>query len=167
MKKSDKKVIGIDPGLTGAIVVFDGHNFEAHNMPLVVNGKDRRVSFDGVHEVIYDAVEGVPGTHIFLERAMPMAMGAKHAFNYGRDFAALEIAIELIETPVIYVEPGKWSKVMHQGVDSRLKPKAKSLVALKRLYPKLYGQVPTNRNGKLHEGIVDALLIAGYGLKLT
>jgi hypothetical protein len=78
---------------------------------------------------------------------------------------ALEIAVRQSGVPVVYVEPQKWTKVMHQGVSNDLKPKAKSLIALERLCPKIYPKVPTNKNGKLHDGVVDATLIASYGIR--
>lgn len=159
-QKTFNGVLGIDPGLKGALVFFDGvGKAEFFEMP-VSNG---RVDFDSVHELIYN----FPKAHIFLERAAPMAMGAKHAFNYGRDFAALENAIFLLFNSFTMVEPNKWAKEMHQGISNNLKPKAKSEIAVKRLFPKLIRSIPkTPRSKKLHDGMVDALLIAAYGCRV-
>lgn len=157
--------LGIDPGISGAFVLTDGSGFlKAWPMPLVVNGTDRTIDFDGVHELLTDLREDF-SFHIFLERAIPMAMGSKGAFNYGRGFAALEIAIQLIGIPVTYVEPAKWAKYMHEGLSTDLRPKAKSMMAAKRLYPKLVRVLPTNTKGVLQDGPIDALLIAGYGIR--
>lgn len=106
-------------------------------------------------------------THIYLERAMPMAMGAKHAFNYGRGFAAIEIAIQELKIPVTYIEPRKWQKEMFQGIDSRLKPKEQSLIAVERLFPQYLDSIPKRPKGKYHDGAVDALLIAEYGRRVS
>jgi hypothetical protein len=54
---------------------------------------------------------------------------------------------------------------MHEGVSSDLKPKAKSLIAAKRLYASLYAKLPKKPKGGDHDGYIDALLIAGYGLR--
>lgn len=158
--------LGIDPGFAGAFVLTDGEGFlKAWPMPLVViPGGDRTISFDGVHELLTEIFEQHL-VHVFLERAIPMAMGSKGAFNYGRGFAAIEIAIELIGMPVTYVEPAKWAKYMHEGLSTDLRPKAKSMMAVKRLYPKLVKVLPTNTKGALQDGPVDALLIAGYGIR--
>jgi hypothetical protein len=130
-------------------------------MPLKVGGKHKEVDFDAVRELL-----GNPNiTHIFLERAMALAMGSSHAFNYGRNFGFLEIAIKLSGLPVTYVLPKEWMKIMHEGISDDLKPKAKSLVALERLFPKLKDQLPKKPKGGMHDGFVDALLIAGYGLR--
>ena len=153
------KVIGIDPGLTGAIVVLNGEKFESFLMPIQEN-KD--VDFDQFRKIL----AGFEGGHVFLERAMPLAMGAKHAFNYGRGFMALELAIKLSGLAVTYVEPAKWVKLMHEGISKDLKPKAKSLIAVQRLFPNLIDKIPnTPKSGKMHEGVVDALLIAGFGAR--
>lgn len=158
--------LGIDPGFAGAFVLTDGESYlKVWPMPLVViPGGDRTIDFDGVHELLYNICEG-QRPHVFLERAIPMAMGSKGAFNYGRGFAAIEIAIQLIGVPVTYVEPAKWAKYMHEGLSTDLRPKAKSLMAVRRLYPKLVGVLPTNTKGTLMDGPVDALLIAGYGIR--
>lgn len=158
-------IVGIDPGNTGAIVALQGNKIKSFNMPVTKIGKSTEIDFQGIQDLLAGELLYITA-HFFVERAKPLAMGAKHAFNYGRGFAAIEIALLLAEVPVTYVEPTTWCKVMHEGISADFKPKVKSLVAVKRLYPKLVKQIPVNRNGKLHEGVVDALLIAGYGLRM-
>jgi len=157
------QVLAIDPGLKGGFVIFDGKKFKWWAMPVVDDGKDKLVEFDRVHEIL--SVEVNAGTHVFLERAVSFGMGTKGAFNYGRGFASVEIAIELVGLPVTYVEPGKWTKEMCAGISNDMKPKAKALVAVKRLYPKLVESLPRDKKGKILDGAVDALLIAAYGLR--
>ena len=158
----NRSVLAIDPGKSGALVWMNSKGaFEFFLMPLNSEGL---VSFDDVHEIIDDFATSYR-PHVYLERAVSFGMGTKGAFNYGRGFEALAIAVELTELPLTMVEPGKWSKVMHQGIDARLKAKEKSLIAMKRLYPKLISKVPQNRNGKMHDGVIDAILIAGYAIK--
>jgi hypothetical protein len=156
-------LVGIDPGLSGGIVFMSDTLFDPYEMPIIENGKDKEIDFDKFHNLI-----GIDcKMHIFLERAVPMAQGSKAAFNYGRGFAALEIAIKMSKHPVTYVEPAKWAKVMHDGISADLKPKAKSLIALKRLFPQYVNRIPHSpKSKKIHEGIMDATLIAGYGSRL-
>lgn len=164
-KLSRKTVLGIDPGLAGAFVLFDGKDFASFEMPVANSGKDKFVEFDAVHELLTHLTGTNTDLHVYLERAVSFGMGTKGAFNYGRGFAAIEIAIELLKMPVTYVEPGKWTKEMHAGISGDLKPKAKSLIAAKRLFPKLVGQLPKGKKGKILDGPIDALLIAAYGLR--
>lgn len=159
------KVLGIDPGIHGALVVTDHITLESHPMPIETNGKDKLISFAGIHRLLQAIKKRHGLLPVFVERAVPMAMGSKHAFSYGRGFEALLIALGLHEYSITLVEPARWAKEMHQGVSADLKTKAKSLIAVKRLYPKLVKSLPTKPKGGLHDGPIDALLIAGFGLR--
>jgi hypothetical protein len=164
-------VLGIDPGIQGAFVLTDGKTFRHWDMPLKVEGKNKSVNFDGVYDIlkshIYENEEVTAhgSLHIFLERAVSFGMGTNSAFTYGRGFGFLEIAIKLAGLPVTQVSPKEWTKVMHEGISADLKPKVKSLIAIERLYPQLHSQLPRKPKGGLMEGPVDALLIAGFGLR--
>jgi hypothetical protein len=163
-----KNVIGIDPGNSGALVLLGKEVFEFSLMPLKQDGKSSVVDYRGLEKSIAALASKVSGQvdMVFLERAYAGGMGATSAFNYGRGFATLELVVELLDLPVTYVEPAKWTKVMHQGISKDLKPKAKSVIAAKRLFPKEFRMVPVGpKSGKPHEGILDALLIAGYGMR--
>lgn len=154
-------VLGIDPGLTGAIVLLEKDKFRFWEMPLKNKIEIDFVAVRRIFQMVDDKVK--LHIHVFLERAVSFGMGTKGAFNYGRGFATLEIALIDLDLPYTLVEPGKWTKVMHAGIEADLKPKAKSVIAVERLFPKFAKEIPRNRNGKFHEGIMDALLIGGYG----
>lgn len=151
----DIGVWGVDPGLTGAFVFLEGSIMHFYKMPL---NALKEPDFHAVAEIL-SKHDG----HVFLERAIPFAMPSGAAFNYGRGFMVLELAIKLSGLPVTYVEPAKWTKAMHQGISADLKPKNKSVIAVERLYPHFLGVIPKAKTGKLNEGVVDALLIAGFG----
>ncbi len=161
------QVLGIDPGLAGAICLTDGRRAKFWFLPLVVEGKDRSISYRSLkpllNKLAHDHAEN--GLHVFLERAVPFAMGSKGAFNYGRGFEAVTIALSEAGLTVTLIEPQKWAKEMHEGISNDLTPKVRSGIALKRLYPHLVGQVPVKPKGGFQEGPMDALLIAGYGLR--
>ena len=156
-------VLGIDPGLNGALVAFNENGVvEMNQMPITIIGKEREVS----HGLLALALERIKPDHIYLERAVSFGMGTKSAFNYGRAFAAIEMAIQFRKIPFTLVEPKKWTKVMHAGVSNDLKPKLKSEIAVRRLFPKIIRAIPcTPKSKKLHDGIVDAILIAAYGYR--
>ncbi len=163
-----KWACGLDPGLSGAIVLLsqDHKKVMFWPMPLTINGKQKEIDYPQVSEILRNADSVAEGNmHAFLERAVPFAMGTKSAFNYGRGFAALEIALSDLDIPHSMVEPAKWTKAMHVGIKGDLKPKAKSAIAVKRLFPKLTVKLPKSKKGALLDGFVDALLIAGFGLR--
>lgn len=159
MSKINKKCLAIDPGKKGALVYLSETDFVYYEMPLTLTN-------DVCMKSVAKILKHHPGVHVVLERAMPFSMGMKSAFNYGRDFAALEIAIILCKNPVTYVEPRKWTKEMCQGIKQAMGQKTKNALAAQRLYPRYYEQIPKGpRSKKPHDGVVDALLMAGYGLR--
>lgn len=151
-------ILAIDPGLNGAFCFLDKKNISFYEMPLT---KEKDVDFNLVENIL---MLNQPD-HIFLERAVSFGMGMKQAFSYGRAFATLELAIKLSGIPVTYVEPAKWTKEMHAGIDSDLKAKAKSIIAVERLFSKHVHEIP-KKKGKYHDGCIDALLMASYGLRV-
>lgn len=155
------QTIGIDPGKDGALVMLSrhrGHDFL--KMPLKPDGS---IDFVPIRDFLEKHLFRTD--HVYLERSVAFKMGRTSAFNYGRGFSVLEVACELSGLPTTYIEPRKWTKVIHAGIKADLDPKVKSAMAVDRLYKSLKNDIPTNRNGKMHEGIVDALLIAGFGLR--
>jgi len=159
-------VLGIDPGLSGALVVTNGADkIAVWEMPVSNYGKEKEVSFQKTILLLKRIKAEFGFLHTYLERAMPLAMGSKHAFNYGRGFQTLILALEITKFPTTLVEPQKWAKEMHQGISQDLKPKAKSLIAVQRLYPRLIKGLPVKKTGSIHDGYLDALLIAGFGLR--
>lgn len=156
-------LLGIDPGLKGAFVLTDGARYiQTWAMPIC--GKEKVVSYEEVLKILINAQITPRPLFVFMEKPVSFGMGTKGAFNYGRSYEVLRIALR--NYYVTLVEPGKWTKEMHKGLSADLKPKAKSLLAVKKLFPKLVGSLPKMpKKGELLDGPVDALLIAGYGLR--
>lgn len=153
-------IVGIDPGQTGAIVFANDRIFQPYRMPVMEDGSIDFIALVRIFKK-HSKIE-----HVYLERAVAFRMGVTSAFNYGRGFAALEHCIQAYRYPVAYVMPRTWTKKMHSGIKASLDPKEKSAIAIKRLYPHWVKMIPTNRNGKMHEGMMDAALIAGYGMRV-
>jgi hypothetical protein len=164
-RKRIEPVIGIDPGLAGAIVLTDGAELvEVRRMPLTFSRKE--IHYQILRDDLVRRFD-VKNHLVYLERAIPMAMGSKAAFTYGMGFERIIRAVHEAGGECVLIEPSKWTKVMHEGLSKDLKPKAKSLAAAKAYFPELIGELPRGpRSGGLLDGPVDALLIAGYALKL-
>lgn len=162
-------VLGVDPGLTGYFCLTDGEGLcEFFAMPIEACKKRKRVSFAGLGRLLGELVERRrdPELRVFVEMAKPLAMGSKFAFNYGRDFETLLIALRTQGYPApLLVQPSDWAREMHEGVEKDLKAKAKSQAAVKKLDPRLVRKIPTRPKGAFHDGAVDALLIALYGIR--
>lgn len=152
-------ILGVDPGFSGgcAILSTGGEVQHACIMPLVAKVLD----FVSVSELI----ERFHVTHCFLEKAQSFPkQGVVSSFNYGKHFGHIEATIAMLKVPYTLVTPSVWTKELHQGIEQFLPAKQKSLLAITRLYPG-YDLRKNARCKNPHEGIMDAILIAAYGLR--
>jgi len=154
-------ILGIDPGQKGAFLLLSGSG-KIVDMSVMPLGPDGQPDYLGIKNILKEMKKAEP--NVYLERAVAMAMGSTHALTYGMGFAALKIALLELGLSYTMVEPGKWQSLIFQGIDKRFKPKVRALIAVDRLFPDEKGKIPVSPKAKnLHEGIVDALLIAEYG----
>jgi crossover junction endodeoxyribonuclease RuvC len=101
--------VGIDPGLTGAIVaVSNGYIIDYYDMPTIeVRGKNRidiyrlrdfLIDIGPVDRVVVEEVQGVQGS------------GATSAFSFGYGAGAIAGLLVALERPWKYVTPQRWTK---------------------------------------------------------
>jgi len=109
-------VIGIDPGISGAISVFNWETqslLEVIDMPTleVDSGKTkkRHISAAGLRNIL----EGYPDSHVVIEKvgAMP-GQGVTSMFNFGRSAGIIEGVVAALRMPHTYVTPQTWTKVV-------------------------------------------------------
>ena len=109
-------VIGIDPGLTGAIALLDPATrwLELHDIPVLPQGKRKEVNA----AVVADIVASAGATRAVVERAQAMPrMGSSSAFNYGDGFGVLRGVIAAFKIPITYASPAKWKRGLGLGRD--------------------------------------------------
>lgn len=153
-------VVGIDPGQTGAVASLDGQEIhEIHVMKDVYWFADYMESLKRTD----------PKIMVYIERAQAMPKnGAVSMFRYGQHFGELLGVLSCLRIPFQTVPPITWTKAMHQTGSKSLSPKARSLQALQRIFPDIRLTDPTSERARVpHLGIIDALLIAEYGRRLT
>jgi len=109
-------VIGIDPGISGAIAVFDWYTkklVEIIDMPTleVESGKTKKRHISAVSLANY--LVGFTDTHIVIEKvgAMP-GQGVTSMFNFGRSAGIIEGVVAALEMPHTYVTPATWTKAV-------------------------------------------------------
>ena len=148
-------VIGVDPGSKGAIVILVLEGVKTLSV-----GSSKEVS--GAN--LYDLIAQEKADHVFIEKAQSMPrQGISSAFTYGTGYGGLLAAVEIAKVPFTLISPRIWTSKMHLGCEGD-NPKEKSVKAFARIFPGM-GDGIKNRNGKLHDGIVDAALIAMYGAR--
>jgi len=113
------KVIGIDPGLSGAIAIINGtDSLTVFDMPTVTverNGKAKRqVSATELAQILKTAKSD--DCHVFVEKVSAMAgQGVTSVFSFGRSFGMIEGILAALHMPVTYVAPATWVKAVHRG----------------------------------------------------
>lgn len=153
-------VIGIDPGISGAIAIYDGGHLSVHDMPVVSVVKNRstrnRVEASLVANVLRKW-SSVPNISAFIElvNAMPK-QGVSSVFSFGRGAGILEGVLAGLEIPFTLVTPQRWQK--HQGV-------AKGKDAARARAAALFPKDAALFNRKKDDGRADASLIARYGFQ--
>lgn len=150
-------VLGIDPGLTGAIAAIHSNGaVEFHDCPVLSIGKKNNCNPAAMAEILRQYQASNEGLLIGLEKvhAMPH-QGVVSTFTFGEGFgiwlgvlAALGISHELIS-------PQSWKRSM---MDGQSKEKDSSRLVAMRIFP----QASDRLKLKKHHGRADALLLAEH-----
>lgn len=154
----ERIIIGIDPGLSGALAVLDGGRLvDAIDMPVVeiVRNSKRKREIDPA--ALASILRPLAGSVAVLERvgAMPK-QGVSSMFAFGRSVGMVEGALAALAIPVHYVTPQTWLKAMAvPGGDGGGRLRAS------QLFP---GDVDRWRRVK-DDGRADAVLIAAFGAR--
>lgn len=156
-------VLGIDPGLSGAMAMWDGTTLTLLEIPTAKStGRGREVVWSELNAKWDDLFFWAD--HVFLERVMSRpGEGVSSAFKFGLVFGGLRgmIAAKLI--PSTLVTPSVWMKAMGVGRGS----KEASVIRATELFP-AHAEAFRGPRGGLKDGVAEAALIARYGYdKLT
>lgn len=112
-------IIGIDPGVSGALVALDGNNIDHWLvMPVIKQGKSRRVNVAEVGRFL----RKYPDAHVALERvsAMP-GQGVTSMFSFGHAAGSVWGACGALGLPVTMIAPAVWKRragIIGQGKDA-------------------------------------------------
>ena len=113
-----KYVIGIDPGISGAIAIFeDGKLDTIHDMPTlkIASGKTMKshISAIGLVRILETSTLVHEPVHIVIEKvgAMPN-QGVTSMFNFGRSAGIIEGVVAALQRPYTYVTPAAWTKAV-------------------------------------------------------
>ena len=144
-------IFGIDPGLTGAIALWDSEAGGATvwDMPVVAKAMD-------VH-VLHDLLHRGQGKHslamVERQQAMP-GQGVSSTFRAGGNYASVLTTLTLTGIPFTLVSPARWKRAMGLNQDKE----ASRAMAL-QLFPYLADKLSRKKD----EGRAEALLLMEYG----
>ena len=152
------KIIGIDPGLSGAIAVMhDKKVINMYDMPVMAEGKKnkRQLNSSQLVNIIKENINEGEETIVVVEQvnAMP-GQGVTSMFNFGQTFGAIKGVCAALKLPIFFVRPSKWKK--HFELINSSKDASRTKVI--EMYPTLSGQLAKKRDVNKS----DAILIAKF-----
>ena len=152
------KIIGIDPGLSGAIAVMHRKKvINLYDMPVMAEGKKnkRQLNSSQLVNIILENINKDEETIVVVEQvnAMP-GQGVTSMFNFGQTFGAIKGVCAALKLPIFFVRPSKWKK--HFELINSSKDASRTKVI--EMYPTLSSQLARKRDVNKS----DAVLIAKF-----
>ena len=110
------KIIGIDPGLSGAIAVLENNKvLNIFDIPVMSEGKKNKRQLNSalLVNLLKDNVRDGEDVAIIVEQvnAMP-GQGVTSMFNFGQTFGAIKGICAALEFPIYFVRPSKMEKTL-------------------------------------------------------
>ena len=135
------KIIGIDPGLSGAIAIFkDNKVLNLYDMPVMSEGKKNKRQLNSalLVNLIKENIVSKEEVSVVVEQvnAMP-GQGVTSMFNFGQTFGAIKGVCAALDLPIFFVRPSKWKKHFELINSSKDASRTKAI----EMYPKLSGQL--------------------------
>ena len=152
------KIIGIDPGLSGAIAVLENNKvLNIFDIPVMSEGKKNKRQLNSalLVNLLKDNVRDGEDVAIIVEQvnAMP-GQGVTSMFNFGQTFGAIKGICAALEFPIYFVRPSKWKKHFELINSSKDASRTKAI----EMYPKLSSQLSKKKDVNKS----DAILIARF-----
>ena len=135
------KIIGVDPGLSGAIAVLENNKvLSLFDMPVMPEGKKNKRQLNSAQlvKLLKDNISKNEEISVVIEQvnAMP-GQGVTSMFNFGQTFGAIKGICAALGLPVFFVRPSKWKKHFELINSSKDSSRTKAI----EMYPVLSNQL--------------------------
>jgi len=150
--KSRFNVLGIDPGMTGAMALYNGYELLIWDMPVHKRNKTKRPDCHAISRIM--AENHID--HAYIEQVNAFNMGATSAYNFGWACGVLEACLACHSVPFTYITPQNWKKFMDVPIEKD---------AARARASQLLPEHSHNWDLKKHDGRAEAAIITLYGLK--
>ena len=152
------RVVGIDPGLSGAIAILDEKKIlNIFDIPVMAEGKKNKKQLNSAQlaNILKEHRAADEEIVVMVEQvnAMP-GQGVTSMFNFGQTFGAIKGVCAALELPIFFVRPSKWKK--HFELINSSKDSSRTKVI--EMYPSLSNQL--SRKKDVNKS--DAILIARF-----
>tara|TARA_B100001173_G_scaffold301392_1_gene301910 strand:+ start:354 stop:845 length:492 start_codon:yes stop_codon:yes gene_type:complete len=152
------KIIGIDPGLSGAIAILENNKvIKIFDMPVMSEGKKNKRQLNSAQlvKLLSEYTLDTDEISVVVEQvnAMP-GQGVTSMFNFGQTFGAIKGICAALELPIFFVRPSKWKKHFELINSSKDASRTKAI----EMYPTLSGELSKKKDVNKS----DAILIARF-----
>ena len=152
------KIIGIDPGLSGAIAIFENKKVtNIYEMPVMSEGKKnkRQINSAQLVKILRDNIQANEEVSVVVEQvnAMP-GQGVTSMFNFGQSFGVIKGICSAMQLPIHFVRPAKWKKYFNLINTSKDASRSRAIEVFPKVSEKLKRKKDSNK--------ADAILIASY-----
>ena len=152
------KIIGIDPGLSGAIAILENNKvLEIYDIPVMSEGKKNKRQLNSalLVSLLKENIQNNEEVSVVVEQvnAMP-GQGVTSMFNFGQTFGAIKGICAALNLPIFFVRPSKWKKHFELINSSKDSSRTKAI----EMYPKLSNQLAKKKDVNKS----DAILIARF-----
>ena len=153
-------IIGIDPGISGAICFFeDGQIKEIIDMPVMADGKKNKRQINGpqTYNEILKRINKFQKKDIIVVIEQVSAMpgqGVTSMFNFGQSFGVLKGICSAMQLSMFFIRPAKWKKYF--GLIKTEKDASRTKVI--EIFPYISSQLSRKKDSNK----ADAILIASY-----
>ena len=151
-------IIGIDPGINGAISIIENKKIlEVYDTPTMIDGKKnkRQINSAQVTNIFKERLNNDKDVIVVVEQvnAMP-GQGVTSMFNFGQSFGVIKGICAALSLPIHFVRPTKWKK--HFNLIKTNKDASRTKVI------EVYPEISSKRHRKKDSNKADAILIARY-----
>ena len=159
------KIIGIDPGLSGAIAVLEDIKvLNLFEMPVMAEGKKNKRQLNSAQlvNIIKENTNGDEEIAVIVEQvnAMP-GQGVTSMFNFGQTFGAIKGECAALGLPIFFVRPSKWKKYFELINSSKDASRTKVI----EMYPSFSKQLAKKKDVNKSDAILIARFFAETRLK--
>ncbi len=151
-------IIGIDPGISGAICVLkNGKIKELYEMPTMIDGKKNKRQVNGaeITNIFQNETNNNQEIKVVIEHvtAMP-GQGVTSMFNFGQSFGVLKGICAALKIPVFFIRPVKWKKYFNLINTNKDASRTKVIETFPYISSKISKKKDSNK--------ADAILIAQF-----
>ena len=153
-------IIGIDPGLNGAICFFEkGKVLDVIDMPTMAEGKKNKRQINGrqIFNEISSRIKNYSSNDIKVVVEQVSAMpgqGVTSMFNFGQSFGVIKGICAAMQLPIFFVRPAKWKKYFELINSQKDASRTKAI----EIFPKISSILSKKKDANK----ADAILIASF-----